>query len=193
MDSTEHHIHFNDTRLKKNQREKTIIFIHRIGVGLIYYVPLINCLLELGRHMLFPKIPYITFFHTWLRPPLFLSPGSMPSTIIAMLSLHGFLNECFVGHSYGTLWLSYMCKYSLNALDNVIFLDPICFSLHMFFNHKAVCVSKSGSWIGQQLCTYRHDNQLDNTTRISLRKNLALFGQHPTRRQAFCALKQRTR
>jgi pimeloyl-ACP methyl ester carboxylesterase len=48
----------------------------------------------------------------------------------AMLATHGFAKGTFVGHSYGTTWLSYMCKYAPTAVAALFFLDPICFCLH---------------------------------------------------------------
>ena len=48
----------------------------------------------------------------------------------AMLATHGFSRGTFAGHSYGTSWLSYMCKYAPSAVGALLFLDPICFSLH---------------------------------------------------------------
>jgi pimeloyl-ACP methyl ester carboxylesterase len=48
----------------------------------------------------------------------------------AMLAFHGFSKGTFVGHSYGTSWLSYMCKYAPGAVASLLFLDPICFCLH---------------------------------------------------------------
>ena len=47
-----------------------------------------------------------------------------------MLASHGHMKSSFIGHSYGTSWLSYMCKYASDALASVMFLDPICFCLH---------------------------------------------------------------
>ena len=48
----------------------------------------------------------------------------------AMLATHGFSKGAFVGHSYGTSWLSYICKYAPSAVGALLFLDPICFALH---------------------------------------------------------------
>lgn len=48
----------------------------------------------------------------------------------AMLAYHGFSKGTFVGHSYGTSWLSYVCKYAPGAVAALLFLDPICFCLH---------------------------------------------------------------
>lgn len=47
-----------------------------------------------------------------------------------MLATHDYPNGVFVGHSYGTSWLSYVCKYATNAVAAILFLDPICFCLH---------------------------------------------------------------
>ena len=48
----------------------------------------------------------------------------------AMLATHGFARGTFVGHSYGTSWLSYVCKYAPTTVAALLFLDPVCFCLH---------------------------------------------------------------
>ena len=48
----------------------------------------------------------------------------------AMLAYHGLSKATFVGHSYGTSWLSYVCKYARNIVAALLFLDPICFCLY---------------------------------------------------------------
>jgi len=52
------------------------------------------------------------------------------STLSAMLSSHGFAMADFVGHSYGTSWLSYMAKIAPEFVGTLVFVDPICFCLH---------------------------------------------------------------
>ena len=47
-----------------------------------------------------------------------------------MLASHGHMKASFIGHSYGTSWVSYMCKYAKDTMASVLFLDPICFCLH---------------------------------------------------------------
>lgn len=47
-----------------------------------------------------------------------------------MLASHGLMKASFIGHSYGTSWVSYMCKYASHTMASVCFLDPICFCLH---------------------------------------------------------------
>lgn len=50
--------------------------------------------------------------------------------VTAMLATHGYSKAVFSGHSYGTSWLSYMCKYAPSTVAGFLFLDPICFCLH---------------------------------------------------------------
>ena len=47
-----------------------------------------------------------------------------------MLAYHGFSKGTFIGHSYGTSWLSYVCKYAHSIVAALLFLDPICFCLY---------------------------------------------------------------
>ncbi len=57
------------------------VFVHGIGVGLIAYVPLIDALLETGRPLLLPEIPYVSGFRPWLSPNSVLSPAVVASTV----------------------------------------------------------------------------------------------------------------
>lgn len=108
-----------------------IVFVHGIGVGLLPYSPLIDALLETGRPILFPEIPYVSGFRPFQSPNGVLPPAMVSSTMTAMLASHGFLRATWIGHSYGTSWLSYMCKYAPKAVASLLFLDPICFCLHV--------------------------------------------------------------
>jgi len=107
-----------------------IVFCHGIGIGLIIYLPLIDELLKLGRPVFLPEIPYVSGFRPWQSQYSVLPPAAVVSTLTAMLASNGYLHGVFTGHSYGTSWLSYMCKYAPNAIAAVLFLDPICFCLH---------------------------------------------------------------
>lgn len=107
-----------------------IVFVHGIGIGLISYMPLIDALLKTGRPLFLPEIPYVSGFRPWQSPNAVLSPQVVTSTLSAMLASHGFLRATFSGHSYGTSWLSYMCKYAEHAVASLMFIDPICFCLH---------------------------------------------------------------
>jgi len=110
--------------------EIPFVFCHGIGIGLITYIPLVDELLKSKRPILLPDIPYASGFQPWQSPNSILPPTAVSSTLSAMLASHGFMKGIFLGHSYGTSWLSYMCKYSPDSISALLFLDPICFCLH---------------------------------------------------------------
>ena len=107
------------------------IFCHGIGLGLGPYLPLIDGLLKSGRPVFLPEIPYVTGFRPWQRSSGILTPAAVSGVLTAMLASHGFLKGTFMGHSYGTSWLSYMCKYASSSVAGLVFIDPICFCLHL--------------------------------------------------------------
>jgi len=108
-----------------------IVFVHGIGLGLLPYLPLIDALLNTGRPILLPEIPYVSGFRPFQSPYGVLPPAVVCSTMTAMLASHGFLKATWMGHSYGTSWLSYMCKFAPRTVSALLFLDPICFCLHV--------------------------------------------------------------
>jgi len=119
-------------KFKESTKEKTpIVFVHGIGIGLITYISLVDSFLKLGRPFFLPEIPYVSGFRPWQGPNAVLPPAVVCSTMTAMLATHGYLRATFAGHSYGTSWLSYMCKYEAPAVSALLFLDPICFCLHV--------------------------------------------------------------
>eukprot|EP00581_Thalassiosira_minuscula_P014098 CAMPEP_0183720086 /NCGR_PEP_ID=MMETSP0737-20130205/12798_1 /TAXON_ID=385413 /ORGANISM="Thalassiosira miniscula, Strain CCMP1093" /LENGTH=743 /DNA_ID=CAMNT_0025949897 /DNA_START=717 /DNA_END=2948 /DNA_ORIENTATION=+ len=107
-----------------------IVFCHGIGVGLIFYITLIDELLTLGRPLILPEIPYVSGFRPWQSPNCVLPPAAVTSSLMSILACHGHSRGAFFGHSYGTSWVSFMCKYAPSAVAAVLFLDPVCFCLH---------------------------------------------------------------
>eukprot|EP00531_Pseudo-nitzschia_arenysensis_P021406 CAMPEP_0116129250 /NCGR_PEP_ID=MMETSP0329-20121206/7827_1 /TAXON_ID=697910 /ORGANISM="Pseudo-nitzschia arenysensis, Strain B593" /LENGTH=854 /DNA_ID=CAMNT_0003623511 /DNA_START=204 /DNA_END=2764 /DNA_ORIENTATION=+ len=114
----------------KGSNSTPVVFVHGIGVGLIVYIPLIDALMESGRPLFLPELPYVSALRPWQSSRNVLSPAVVASTMTAMLAYHGFEKGCFIGHSYGTSWLSYVCKYAHSAVAALLFLDPICFCLY---------------------------------------------------------------
>jgi pimeloyl-ACP methyl ester carboxylesterase len=47
-----------------------------------------------------------------------------------MLANHGFAQATFMGHSFGTFWMSYMVKYGQAMIAGLVFIDPVCFCLY---------------------------------------------------------------
>merc|ERR1712238_286684 len=115
---------------EKSPKNTPVVFIHGIGVGLVVYIPLIDALLESGRPLFLPELPFVSGFRPLQSSSAVLSPAIVASTMTAMLAYHGFSKGTFIGHSYGTAWLSYVCKYAHSAVAALLFLDPICFCLY---------------------------------------------------------------
>jgi hypothetical protein len=114
-----------------NADKTPLVFVHGIGIGLISYIPLIDALLKSKRPIFLPEIPYVMGFRPWQSPNAVLPPNVVCSCMTVMLASHGFLCATWLGHSYGTSWLSYMCQYASHAVAALLFLDPICFCLHV--------------------------------------------------------------
>lgn len=113
-----------------NTDKTPIVFVHGIGIGLIVYLPLIKDFLKSGRPIYLPEIPYVSGFRPWQSSNAVLQPAVVTSTMVAMLATNGHLSATWVGHSYGTSWLSYMAKYAPETVTALLFLDPICFFIH---------------------------------------------------------------
>ena len=58
-----------------------IVFVHGIGVGLITYIPLIDSLMESGRPIFLPELPYVSGFRPWQSSRNVLSPAVVASTV----------------------------------------------------------------------------------------------------------------
>eukprot|EP00551_Chaetoceros_affinis_P013528 CAMPEP_0203686470 /NCGR_PEP_ID=MMETSP0090-20130426/49076_1 /ASSEMBLY_ACC=CAM_ASM_001088 /TAXON_ID=426623 /ORGANISM="Chaetoceros affinis, Strain CCMP159" /LENGTH=847 /DNA_ID=CAMNT_0050555695 /DNA_START=380 /DNA_END=2919 /DNA_ORIENTATION=+ len=120
----------SDNCYNEDRSPTPIVFCHGIGIGLAYYLSLIDELLKLGRPIFLPEIPYVCGFRPWISRKSILTPPAVVSTLSAMLASHGHMKASFIGHSYGTSWVSFMCKYASDTVASLLFLDPICFCLH---------------------------------------------------------------
>jgi len=88
----------------KGDEDVPIVFCHGIGIGLIFYMSLIDELLKIGRPLILPEIPYVNGFRPWLGPNSVLPPAAVSGTLMSILACHGFGRGAFMGHSYGTSW-----------------------------------------------------------------------------------------
>jgi len=107
-----------------------LVFVHGIGIGLLTYVPLIDGLLQTKRPIYLPEIPYVCGFRPWQSSDAVLQPSVVTSTMVAMLASHGHLHAGWMGHSYGTSWLSSVLQSAPETVRAALFLDPIPFLLH---------------------------------------------------------------
>ena len=89
---------------QKSDEDVPLVFCHGIGIGLIYYMTLIDELLKLNRPLVLCEIPYVSGFRPWQGPHSVLSPAAVTGTLMSILAFHGFGRGAFLGHSYGTSW-----------------------------------------------------------------------------------------
>jgi len=122
--------HHPGNRPPDDTEQVPIVFCHGIGIGVIFYLPLIDELLRLGRPLILPEISFVSGFRIWQGPNSVLPPAAVSGTLMSILACHGYERGAFMGHSYGTSWVSFMCKYSPQYVAAVLFLDPVCFCLH---------------------------------------------------------------
>jgi hypothetical protein len=66
---------------REQRKQLPNIFVHGIGVGLIAYLQLVDALLESGRPLFLPEIPYVSGFRPWASPNAVLSPAVVASTV----------------------------------------------------------------------------------------------------------------
>jgi len=74
-----------------------IVFCHGIGVGLIFYMTLVDELLVLGRPLILPEIPYVSGFRPWQGPNCVLPPAAVTSSLMSILAVHGHSRGAFLG------------------------------------------------------------------------------------------------
>jgi len=66
---------------QQNAKSIPIVFVHGIGVGIVCYIPLIDALMESGRPIFLPELPYVSAFRPWQSSRNVLSPAVVASTV----------------------------------------------------------------------------------------------------------------
>ena len=107
-----------------------IVFVHGIGIGFVFYIFFLLELIKTGRPIFLPEIPEVSAFRPWNFPNSVHSPHHVAASLSTMLASNGFASATFMGHSFGSLWLSYMTKYAPDFVAALVFLDPVCFCLY---------------------------------------------------------------
>jgi hypothetical protein len=72
----------------KSPNTTPVVFVHGIGVGLVTYVPLIDSLMESGRPLFLPELPYVSAFRPWQSSRNVLSPAVVASTVRFIFRLY---------------------------------------------------------------------------------------------------------
>lgn len=95
-----------------------IVFCHGIGIGIMFYISLVDELLKSGRPLLLPEISYVSGFRPWQGPNCVLPPAAVTGTLMSILAYHGYSRGAFMGHSYGSSWVSFMVSYPVFKYDS---------------------------------------------------------------------------
>jgi len=112
-------------------RQRTpIVFVHGIGVGLVMYLSMIK---ELLKH----DCPIVCVELPWISSNLAPEARNVPSineqvqSIEAICDRWGFRKAMFVGHSYGSVLLSWMAQRLPARVAGLVFIDPVVMMLNL--------------------------------------------------------------
>ena len=112
-----------------NDDDKPIVFCHGLGIGVLSYATVVAELLANPRQrqvsLFMVELPHIA-----MRPvEAQASPRELVVCIEDLLHVHRYEQAHFVGHSFGTLVLTWVAKHKLSMVSRFTFLDPVCFLL----------------------------------------------------------------
>ncbi|KAK9718477.1 hypothetical protein K7432_005462 [Basidiobolus ranarum] len=116
---------FGSGSKRRSSKMKPIVFVHGIGPGLGCYLMFIWKLLKLGQPIFLVELPYVSMRFVEESP----SMEELGKEIENMLESHGFRSACFIGHSLGSMVVSWMVNNHLKRVKSAFFIDPICFLL----------------------------------------------------------------
>mmetsp|Transcript_5 Transcript_5/g.18 ORF Transcript_5/g.18 Transcript_5/m.18 type:complete len:476 (-) Transcript_5:1885-3312(-) len=167
-----------------------LVFIHGIGVGLMPYAMLTSKLLSVmneTRDVVVIELPAVA---QQLFPSLLVA-DQFCSDLKKMFQAEGFDRARFVGHSYGTMCLAWICKGTPELVDSFVFLDPGCFLLHYTKLVKSI-IYKDALSEAEKLFHYflRSELFFNNHVRRNFLwdKNILFFEQIPKRCQTTVVL-----
>jgi len=101
-----------------------IVFCHGLGIGVLPYVTFVCELGSSGSEIFLLDLPHISLRQSSDVP----SARETVACATDMLAGWGHHEAHFVGHSFGTIIVSWMLKYS-QAVASASLLDPVCFLL----------------------------------------------------------------
>uniref|UniRef100_A0A7S4RDE2 AB hydrolase-1 domain-containing protein n=2 Tax=Alexandrium monilatum TaxID=311494 RepID=A0A7S4RDE2_9DINO len=105
-----------------------VFFVHGVGVGLLPYLGLLRVLMERGVPVFLLEVPFISMKIDTEVP----AAADTARAAGAILQLHGFSRADFVGHSFGTVVLSWIWRYNPGCVAGLVLLDPVVILLHSY-------------------------------------------------------------
>lgn len=105
-----------------------LVFVHGIGVGLFLYQNLVSHLArDIACDIFLVELPHASL---QLRADV-PDPTEGVAALKSMLAKYGHSRAVFVGHSLGSIYVSWMCRFSPRSVVGSVFIEPIVFLLHL--------------------------------------------------------------
>ena len=109
-------------------RQRTpIVFVHGIGVGLVMYLTFIKALLKHDCPVVCIELPFISSNVCSKVPTI----SEQVTSVEAICSRWGFNQAMFVGHSYGSVLLSWVAQHLPSRVAGLTFVDPVVMMLNL--------------------------------------------------------------
>ena len=105
-----------------------IVFVHGIGVGLAMYLQLIKALVANDCPVVCIELPFISSTLGAHDVP---SIRDQVQSVDALCTRWGFTKAVFVGHSYGSVMLSWMAQHLPQRVAGMAFIDPVVLMLNL--------------------------------------------------------------
>ena len=110
------------------RRRTPIVFVHGIGVGLVMYLQLIKALLTNDCPVVCIELPFISSKLGACEVP---SISEQVASVESLCNRWGFEKAMFVGHSYGSVMLSWMAQHLPDRVAGLAFIDPVVLMLNL--------------------------------------------------------------
>lgn len=106
-----------------------IVFIHGIGAGLHFYKPFLKDLSSRNPNsaIFMIELPVVSMKIMDASP----SKRDTVAALTALLASHGHSKAVFVGHSLGSVVVSWMVHLAPEYCASIVLVDPVCFLLHL--------------------------------------------------------------
>ncbi|KAJ9062262.1 hypothetical protein DSO57_1012708 [Entomophthora muscae] len=113
--------------LDGKSKHEPVVFAHGIGMGLSVYLVKIYQLLKVnpGRRVVLLEFPYISLSPVTAVPTI----ARVVDDVSAIVCRHGLPPCSFVGHSYGTVVVSWIMTHKPRLVRRSTLIDPVCFAL----------------------------------------------------------------
>ena len=112
--------------LRKNNDKTPIVLIHGLGGGIFPYCDFITSLLQLEATIIIPDLPFLCMY----------MDDNVPDDDVIILAIKNAIENIhskaiIIGHSYGTVIMSWIIQEYPYIVERAVLLDPVVFMLHL--------------------------------------------------------------